>query len=88
MELVYVARMLRMGDDSLLVPMRRSVGDRFTGNGKSYVWVVRQVPYNQGTPMGAECIYIYIYIYFPCPCCYYFSLKIYIYFVVQLYRLC
>ena len=38
-ELVYVGRLLGMGDDSLLLPMWRSVGDGFTGKGESDVWV-------------------------------------------------
>ena len=28
-----------MGGDSLLLPVRRSVGDGFTGKGESEVWV-------------------------------------------------
>ena len=40
-ELVYVARQLRMGGDSLLLPVWISVGDGFTGNGESDEWVVR-----------------------------------------------
>ena len=39
--LVYVGRLLRMGGDSLILPACRSVGDGFTGKGKSDVWVVR-----------------------------------------------
>ena len=39
-ELVYVCGLLRMGGDSLLLPVWRSVGDRFTGKGQSDVWVV------------------------------------------------
>ena len=30
-----------MGSDSLLMPVWRFVGDRFTGKGESDVWVVR-----------------------------------------------
>ena len=40
-EMVYVGGMLRMGYDSLLVPVWRSVGDGFTGKGESEVWLVR-----------------------------------------------
>ena len=40
-EMVYVGGMLRMGYDSLLVPVWRSVGDGFTGKGELDVWVVR-----------------------------------------------
>ena len=40
-ELVYFGGMLRIKDDSLLVPVWRSVGDVFTGKGKSDAWLVR-----------------------------------------------
>ena len=40
-KLTYVGGLLRMGKDSLLVPVWRSVGDGFTGNGESDVWLVR-----------------------------------------------
>ena len=40
-ELVYVVRLLRIGGDSLLVPVWISVGDGFTGKGASNVWLVR-----------------------------------------------
>ena len=40
MELVYGDGLLRMGGDFLLLPVWRSVGDRFTGKGDSDVWVV------------------------------------------------
>ena len=40
-ELVYLSRLLRMGGDSWLVPVWRSVGDGFTDKGESDVWVVR-----------------------------------------------
>ena len=40
-ELVHVSRLLRMGGDSLLVLVWGSVGDGFTGKGKSDVWLVR-----------------------------------------------
>ena len=40
-ELVFVAGLLRMGDDSLLVPVWRYVRDGFTGRGESDVWLVR-----------------------------------------------
>ena len=40
-ELVYVDRLLRMGGDSLLVPVWRSVGDGCTGKRVLDVWVVR-----------------------------------------------
>ena len=36
-ELVYVGGLLRIGGDSLLVPVWRSVGDGFTGKGESDV---------------------------------------------------
>ena len=41
MKLVYAGRLLRMGGDSLLVLVWRSVGDGFTGKRKSDVWLVR-----------------------------------------------
>ena len=41
LELVYVGRLL-MGDDSLLLPVCKSVGDRVTGKGESDVCVVRK----------------------------------------------
>ena len=40
-ELVYVGGLLRIGGDSLLVPVWRSAGDGFTGKGESDVWLVR-----------------------------------------------
>ena len=40
-ELAYVVRLLRIGGDSLLVPVWISVGDGFTGKGASNVWLVR-----------------------------------------------
>ena len=40
-ELVYVGGLPRIGDDSLLVPVWRSVGDGFTGKGESDMWLVR-----------------------------------------------
>ena len=40
-ELVYVGRLLRMDDDSLLVHVGRSVGDEFTGKGELDMWRVR-----------------------------------------------
>ena len=39
--LVYVGGLLRMGDNSLTLSACRSVGDGFTGKGKSDGWVVR-----------------------------------------------
>ena len=39
-ELVYVGRLLRMGGDSLLVPVWRSVGDGFTGKGGTDICVI------------------------------------------------
>ena len=41
MKLVYAGRLLRMGGDSLLVLVWRSVGDGFTGKRESDVWLVR-----------------------------------------------
>ena len=38
---MHVGRLLRMGGDSLLVLVWRSVGDGFTGKGKLDVWLVR-----------------------------------------------
>ena len=38
---MFVGRLLWMGGDSLLVPVCRSVGDEFTGEGESDVWFVR-----------------------------------------------
>ena len=40
-ELVFVAGLLSMGDDSLLVPVWRYVRDGFTGKGVPDVWLVR-----------------------------------------------
>ena len=40
-ELVYFGGLLRINDDSLLVPVWRSVGDVLTGKGNSDVWLVR-----------------------------------------------
>ena len=36
-------RLLRMGGESLLLPLWRSVGGGFTGKGELDVWVVRAV---------------------------------------------
>ena len=36
---MYVGRLLRIGGDSLLIPVGRSVGDGFTGKGELEVWV-------------------------------------------------
>ena len=38
-ELVYVGRLLRMGGDSLSVPVWRSVGNGFTGKGETDICV-------------------------------------------------
>ena len=38
-ELVYVGTLLRMGGDSLLLPVWRSVRGGFKGKGESEVWV-------------------------------------------------
>ena len=38
---LYVGGLLRVGKDSLLVPVWRSVGDGFTGKGEWDVWLVR-----------------------------------------------
>ena len=38
-----VGRLLRMGGESLLLPVWRSVGGVFTGKGDLDVWVVRAV---------------------------------------------
>ena len=43
MELVCVARLLRMSGESLLLPVWRSVGGGFTGKGELDPWVVRAV---------------------------------------------
>ena len=40
-ELRFAGGLLRMGDDSLLLPVWRSVGDGFTGKEESDVWLVR-----------------------------------------------
>ena len=40
-ELVFAGGLLRMGDDSLLVPVWRYVRDGFTSKGVSDVWLVR-----------------------------------------------
>ena len=37
---LYWQRLLRMGSDSWLMPVWRSIGDRFTGKGELDVWVV------------------------------------------------
>ena len=42
-ELVCVRRLLRMGGESLLLPVWRSVGGGFTGKGEFDAWVVRAV---------------------------------------------
>ena len=42
-ELVCVGRRLRMGGESLLLPVWRSVGIGFTGKGEMDAWVVRAV---------------------------------------------
>ena len=41
MEPVLYGRRLWMGDDSVLVPVWRSVGDGLTGKGELDVWVAR-----------------------------------------------
>ena len=41
--LVCVGRLLRMGCESLLLPVWRSVGGGFTGKGELDAWVVRAV---------------------------------------------
>ena len=38
---MYVGGLLMIGDDSSLVPVWRSVGNGFTGKGKSDVWLVK-----------------------------------------------
>ena len=38
-DLVYVGGLLRMGGDSLLLPVWRSVGGGFTGKGELEAWV-------------------------------------------------
>ena len=40
-ELVYVDGLLRMGGDSLLLPVWKSVEDGFTDKGDSDMWLVR-----------------------------------------------
>ena len=42
-ELVCIGRLLRMGGESLLLPVRRSVGGGFTGKRQLDAWVVRAV---------------------------------------------
>ena len=42
-ELVCIGRLLRMGGESLLLPVTRSVGGGFTGKGQLDAWVVRAV---------------------------------------------
>ena len=42
-ELVFIGRLLRMGGESLLLPVWRSVGGGFTGKGQLDAWVVRAV---------------------------------------------
>ena len=42
-ELVCIGKLLRMGGESLLLPVWRSVGGGFTGKGQLDAWVVRAV---------------------------------------------
>ena len=53
-ELVCVGRLLRMSGESLLFPVRRSVGGEFTGKGELDPWVVRAVPDGQETSVRWE----------------------------------
>ena len=57
-ELVYVAGQLRMGGDSLLLPVWRSVGDGFTGNGESDEWVVRAGTWQAANLHGSRMGYL------------------------------
>ena len=47
-ELVCVGGLLRMGGESLLLPVWRSVGGEFTGKGVLDAWVVRAVTWQPG----------------------------------------
>ena len=47
-ELVCVGGLLRMGGESLLLPVWRSVGGGFTGKGELDAWVVRAVTWQPG----------------------------------------
>ena len=47
-ELVCVGGLLRMGGESLLLPVWRSVGGEFTGKGELDAWVVRAVTWQPG----------------------------------------
>ena len=57
-ELVYVVRLLRIGGDSLLVPVWISVGDGFTGKGASNVWIVRAGIWRPGNLHGCRMGYL------------------------------
>ena len=56
--LVYVGSPLRMGSDSFLVPVWRSVGDEFTVKGESDMWVVREGTWRPGNIQGSRIDYL------------------------------
>ena len=57
-ELVCVGGLLRMSDESALLPVRRSVGGGFTGKGDLDVWVVRAVTWQPGNLHGSRMAYL------------------------------
>ena len=57
-ELLYFGRLLRMGGDSLLVPVWRSLGDGFTGKGESDTWLVRAGTWRPGNLYGSKMGYL------------------------------
>ena len=56
-ELMYIGRLLRMGCDSLLMPLCGSVGGGFTGKEESNVWVVRAGTWWPGNLHGSRMAY-------------------------------
>ena len=56
--LVYVGSPLRMGSDSFLVPVWRSVGDEFTVKGELDMWVVREGIWRLGNIQGSRMGYL------------------------------
>ena len=57
-KLVYVGGLLRMGDDSLLVPVWKFVGDGFTGKGELDVWLVRAGTWRPRNLHGSRMSYL------------------------------
>ena len=56
-ELMYIGRLLRMGCDSLLMPLCGSVGGGCTGKEESNVWVVRAGTWWPGNLHGSRMAY-------------------------------